>query len=77
MSPVRGTAKDHPADVGEGRVLLATEVALLVRLDDTSAWIPRRAIDSGSEIPKDASVGVAGRLLVQPWFARTRGWVDR
>jgi len=77
MSLRRRTQKDHPTDVGDGRVLLATAVALLVRLDDTSAWIPRRAIDSGSEIPKDASVGVAGRLLVQPWFARTRGWADR
>jgi hypothetical protein len=77
MRPLHRSVQDHPADLGDGRVLLATEVALLVRLGDTSAWIPRRAIDSSSEIRKDAGVGVAGRLLVQPWFARTRGWVDR
>lgn len=71
------SVQDHPADVGEGRVLLATKVAPLVRFDDTSAWIPRRAIDSCSEIRKDAGVGAAGLVLVAPWFARTRGWVDR
>lgn len=59
-------------DVGDARVIRATEKALLVRLEDhgnKEVWVPKSQIHVDSEVYDDAG-GREGVLIITQWMAK-------
>ena len=53
--------------LGEAECIRETDKAILVVLEGEEHWVPKSAIHDDSEVFGD---GMAGTLVVHPWFAR-------
>ncbi len=65
-------------DLGKGRLLRETGLAILVRLEDRKneeRWIPKSMLSDDSEVyGKDDGVdGGEGHVIIKGWFAEREG----
>lgn len=63
---------EYGYDYGEVVVNFNTEKALRVDDGTESFFIPKKSLHKDSV----SRVGERGMLIVYPWFARLRGWID-
>lgn len=64
-------ASDEPCSVGTGKVLKATDKALLFEPEgDDSFWVPKSVVHDDSEVYDEEH---EGELLVQSWWAEKNG----
>ena len=61
----------EPCSIGSGKVLKATEKALLFEPEDDDAfWVPKSVVHEDSEVYKEEH---EGKLLVKRWWAEKEG----
>ncbi len=68
-----GPKMSETYDEPNARGIKATPRALLVqRYNGDEQWVPQSAIHDDSEVYKP---GTDGKLVVDEWFARSKGWL--
>lgn len=66
-----GDGGKEPEDLGNGKVIRSTDMALLVKLDTgEEVWIPKSVIHDDSECYED---GGEGTVVVHSWWAERNG----
>lgn len=63
---------DAPVWVGTAKVIIETDQALLVRIDEKDYWVPKSQVHDDSEVWKARQ---EGKFIVSEWFAEKKGWV--
>lgn len=69
----RDNSGGEPYPLGNGKIIRATEKALLARIGDKEIWIPKSCIHDDSEAFSAAENANEGSIVVMKWWAEKNG----
>lgn len=73
--PKRSNQGETGFYLGEGQLLKATEMAILVEVEGDEIWIPKSQIHDDSDVWDDVHDGTEGAVFVSLWWAEKQGWL--
>jgi len=73
MSRDRDDSGGEPHVLGEGKIIRATEKAVLAKIGDKEIWIPKSCIHDDSEAFSDNENANEGSIVVLAWWAERNG----